>query len=119
MSQKNKNILFVLLAFIFMLMLSSCAANPELAAPGVTLSVTPDGQPQQVTSGVQLLVLLTVLIHCANDPDPGYIFYPHRYRPFNAAECDRHAYHSTQPGGHRPIHPSDLLYHVAGLREDQ
>jgi flagellar biosynthetic protein FliP len=61
MSQKNRNILFILIAVVLMLMLSSCAANPELTAPGVTLSVTPDGQPQQVTSGVQLLVLLTVL----------------------------------------------------------
>lgn len=49
------------MAVVMMLLLSSCAANPELAAPGVTLAVTPDGQPQQVTSGVQLLVLLTVL----------------------------------------------------------
>jgi flagellar biosynthetic protein FliP len=61
MSQKRKNILVILIAVVLMLMLSSCASNPELTAPGVTLSVTPDGQPQQVTSGVQLLVLLTVL----------------------------------------------------------
>ncbi len=39
----------------------SCAAIPELQAPGVTFSVAPADQPQQVTTGVQLLVLLTVL----------------------------------------------------------
>jgi flagellar biosynthetic protein FliP len=50
-----------MIAVVLMLMLSSCASNPAMSAPGVTLSVTPDGQPQQVTSGVQLLVLLTVL----------------------------------------------------------
>ncbi len=32
-----------------------------MSAPGVTFSLTQDGNPQQVTSGVQLLVLLTVL----------------------------------------------------------
>lgn len=42
-------------------LLTGCAANPELAAPGVTLSVEPNGQPAEVTSGVQLLVLMTVL----------------------------------------------------------
>ncbi len=41
--------------------LAGCAASPQLAAPGVTLSVEPAGQPEQVSSGVQLLVLLTVL----------------------------------------------------------
>ncbi|MDD5369526.1 MAG: flagellar type III secretion system pore protein FliP [Anaerolineaceae bacterium] len=43
------------------LTLSGCVGTPQMAAPGVTLSVQPDGQPQQVTTGVQLLVLLTVL----------------------------------------------------------
>jgi flagellar biosynthesis protein FliP len=61
MSQKKKNILVILVFVVLMFLLSSCAANPAMSAPGVTLSVTPDGQPQQVTSGVQLLVLLTVL----------------------------------------------------------
>jgi flagellar biosynthetic protein FliP len=32
-----------------------------MTAPGVTLTVDPAGQPQQVASGVQLLLLLTVL----------------------------------------------------------
>ncbi len=61
MNKKRTRILLVILAAIFLLVLSSCAANPELAAPGVTLSVTPDGQPEEVATGVQLLVLLTVL----------------------------------------------------------
>lgn len=41
--------------------LTACAGTPELSAPGVTLSVTQGGQPQEVATGVQLLVLLTVL----------------------------------------------------------
>lgn len=41
--------------------LSGCSADPALSAPGVTLTVDPQGSPKQVTSGVQLLVLLTVL----------------------------------------------------------
>jgi len=61
MKLKNKKSLLVLCGIILMLSLSSCAANPELAAPGVTMAVTPDGSPEQVTTGVQLLVLLTVL----------------------------------------------------------
>lgn len=43
------------------LILAGCSSNPEFAAPGVTLSVDPAGDPQQVSSGVQLLVLITVL----------------------------------------------------------
>ena len=43
------------------LFLSGCAGDPNLTAPGVTLSIEPQGEPKQVTSGVQLLVLLTVL----------------------------------------------------------
>jgi flagellar biosynthetic protein FliP len=58
---KRKRILLAVLIGLLTLLLTSCAANPELMAPGVTLSVTPDGQPEQVTSGVQLFVLLTVL----------------------------------------------------------
>jgi flagellar biosynthetic protein FliP len=42
-------------------LLSACAGSPELAAPGVTLTVDPAAGPKQVSSGVQLLVLLTVL----------------------------------------------------------
>jgi len=60
MSNKRR-ILLIFLVSLLTLLLTSCAATPELQAPGVTLSVTPDGQPEQVTSGVQLFVLLTVL----------------------------------------------------------
>jgi len=53
----NPKIKLTALALLTLLLLSGCAS-----APGVTLTV--DGQapqPQQVTSGVQLLVLMTVL----------------------------------------------------------
>ncbi|HEX2980902.1 MAG TPA: flagellar type III secretion system pore protein FliP [Anaerolineaceae bacterium] len=57
----SRKLLAILLLGLVLIGLTGCAANPELAAPGVTLSVQPDGQPEQVTTGVQLLVLLTVL----------------------------------------------------------
>jgi flagellar biosynthesis protein FliP len=41
--------------------MTGCAAVPGFQAPGVTFSVEPTGQPKEVSSGVQLLVLLTVL----------------------------------------------------------
>jgi flagellar biosynthetic protein FliP len=43
------------------LLLAGCSGSPQWSAPGVTLSVEPGGDPQQVSSGVQLLVLITVL----------------------------------------------------------
>jgi flagellar biosynthetic protein FliP len=43
------------------ILLSGCMSNQEIAAPGVTLTLEPANTPQQVSSGVQLLVLLTVL----------------------------------------------------------
>ena len=58
---KKKRILLLVLSLVIVLLLTSCAGNSELQAPGVTLSVQPEGQPEQVTSGVQLFVLLTVL----------------------------------------------------------
>ncbi|MBI4630661.1 MAG: flagellar type III secretion system pore protein FliP [Chloroflexi bacterium] len=46
----------------FSLLLTACAPNSsEITAPGVTLSVQSNGQPSQVSTGVQLMVLLTVL----------------------------------------------------------
>ncbi len=51
----------ILLVLLVGLLLAGCSADPNLTAPGVTLSVDPQGEPKQVTSGVQLLVLLTVL----------------------------------------------------------
>lgn len=43
------------------LVLTACVGESGWDAPGVTLSVDPAGGAQQVTTGVQLLVLLTVL----------------------------------------------------------
>ncbi|MEA4906623.1 MAG: flagellar type III secretion system pore protein FliP [Chloroflexi bacterium] len=59
--QRNKKILLLAVVGLLALALAGCSTNPELSAPGVTLTVDPAGQPEQVTSGVQLLVLLTVL----------------------------------------------------------
>ncbi len=54
---------FSILAIVVLsVLLSACAASPQLQAPGVTLKVDPiNNQPQDVSTGVQLLVLLTVL----------------------------------------------------------
>jgi flagellar biosynthesis protein FliP len=57
----GKKILRIFLMILPALLLAACAGTPEISAPGVTLSIDPAGQPQQVSSGVQLLVLLTVL----------------------------------------------------------
>jgi len=48
---------------VFALLLVGCVGTPEISAPGVTLTIDPatNNQPKQVASGVQLLVLLTVL----------------------------------------------------------
>lgn len=43
------------------LALAGCAGDPALAAPGVSLTIEAGGQPGQVSTGVQLLVLLTVI----------------------------------------------------------
>lgn len=42
-------------------LISGCAGVSETTAPGVTLTLDPTGQPKEVASGVQLLVLLTIL----------------------------------------------------------
>jgi flagellar biosynthetic protein FliP len=57
----SKKFLAILGLCLISILLTACAATPEMSAPGVTLSVDPGGQPQQVATGVQLLVLLTVL----------------------------------------------------------
>jgi flagellar biosynthetic protein FliP len=57
----------VVLAAALLLALTACApvgdpaGSPGLSAPGVTLTVDPAGGPEQVSTGVQLLVLMTVL----------------------------------------------------------
>jgi len=50
-----------LLLFGLALMLSGCAGTPDVSAPGVTITVDPAGQPKEVSTGVQLMLLLTVL----------------------------------------------------------
>jgi flagellar biosynthesis protein FliP len=42
-------------------LISGCAGMPQTAAPGLSLTLDPTGQPKEVASGVQLLVLMTVL----------------------------------------------------------
>jgi len=57
----TKLIPYSLPAAFLAMTLTGCAGSPELSAPGISLTVQEGGGPQQVTSGVQLLVLLTVL----------------------------------------------------------
>lgn len=58
---KMKKILLLLVLLITTFLLTSCDSTSALSAPGVTFSLTSADNPEQVTSGVQLLVLLTVL----------------------------------------------------------
>ena len=51
----------ILAIILPLLLLTGCAGTPQIAAPGVTLSIGQANQPKDVNSGVQLLVLLTVL----------------------------------------------------------
>jgi len=58
----RKKTLFIIITIILLsVFLSSCATDSELSVPGITLTTNPEGDPEQVSSGVQLLVLLTVL----------------------------------------------------------
>lgn len=61
MKTKYKNLLLVLSFFVLLFGLTSCDTSSSFAAPGVTFSLTQADDPTQVTTGVQLLVLLTVL----------------------------------------------------------
>lgn len=60
-AKRARQVLAVLCLLFLLLSMSACTADSPYAAPGVTLSVEPNGQPKEVTTGVQLLVLLTVL----------------------------------------------------------
>jgi flagellar biosynthesis protein FliP len=51
----------ILAIILPILLLTACAGSPQLTAPGVTLTVGQANQPKDVNTGVQLLVLLTVL----------------------------------------------------------
>lgn len=53
--------LFLSALALMTLFLTGCASTPQLAAPGVTLTIGETNEPEQVNTGVQLLVLLTVL----------------------------------------------------------
>jgi flagellar biosynthetic protein FliP len=63
--ERSKSFRFFWAAITLMLitiLISGCAGISEnTTAPGVTLTLNPTGQGKEVTSGVQLLVLLTVL----------------------------------------------------------
>jgi flagellar biosynthetic protein FliP len=58
---RQKRLFPILLLALSLLFLTGCAADSQFAAPGLTLTVDPAGGPPQVSSGVQLLVLITVL----------------------------------------------------------
>lgn len=58
---KKQRVILLVLASLLALLLTSCAAIPGSEAPGLSLSLNPSGSPAQVSSGVQLLVLLTIL----------------------------------------------------------
>lgn len=51
----------VIILTLLALLLSGCSGENQWSAPGVTLTVDSAGSPKQVSSGVQLLVLLTIL----------------------------------------------------------
>lgn len=59
--KQKRIILKMLLVLLPLLLLTACAGTPQLTAPGVTLTVGENNDPQSVNTGVQLLVLLTVL----------------------------------------------------------
>lgn len=62
--ERAKSFRFFWVAIALMLLtvlISGCAGAAETTAPGLTLTMNPTGQAKEVTSGVQLLVLLTVL----------------------------------------------------------
>ncbi len=59
MPSKRRRLIFIVI--LGALLLSACASEPQWSAPGVTLSLESADSPRQVSSGVQLLVLITVL----------------------------------------------------------
>jgi flagellar biosynthetic protein FliP len=59
---KTSRVAFFALVILVGVLLSSCSGNSQVQAPGVTLQIDPNnGTSQEVSSGVELLVLLTVL----------------------------------------------------------
>lgn len=61
MKKNIKKLLLISTLILLLFGLTSCDSSSELSAPGVTFSITSADDPTQVTTGVQLLVLLTVL----------------------------------------------------------
>jgi len=59
--KNNTRFRLIVLVIILGLLITGCSSDPNLSAPGVTLTVDPGGDQQKVSSGVELLVLLTVL----------------------------------------------------------
>ena len=60
--KRTKQKIIILLIFAFILIFAtSCVGDNQLTAPGVTLSVGEGDNTEEVSTGVQLLVLLTVL----------------------------------------------------------
>jgi len=60
-SQPRWTLLALVAVALLALLLAGCAADPNATTTGLTLTVDKAGQPQQVATDVQLLVLLTVL----------------------------------------------------------
>jgi flagellar biosynthesis protein FliP len=58
---KRSNLRWLVLVLLLALLLAGCAGTSQWSAPGVTLSVEPNGQPKEVSTGIQLLILMTVL----------------------------------------------------------
>ncbi len=58
---RSRRIFLALAAIAGLALLTGCAADPNATTTGLTLTVDKAGQPQQVATDVQLLVLLTVL----------------------------------------------------------
>ncbi len=58
---KHSKFFLVLILALAAVLSTACASTPEISAPGVTLTVDPAGGPSQVNTGIQLLVLMTVL----------------------------------------------------------
>ena len=61
-SSKSKTLFLLLIGLaLASILLAGCSAESQWSAPGLTLTVEPVGQPKQVSSGVQLLILITIL----------------------------------------------------------
>lgn len=62
-ARSKSKLLFTLLIGLALasIFLAGCSAESQWSAPGLTLTVEPAGQPKQVSSGVQLLILITIL----------------------------------------------------------